>query len=199
MQEDSGNHSKHQSIISICTQTNSEVQIKSNCSLYWSGAFLVVFILTNFNIFSFFQLEQIIDHTRSYQLTFKASIWQQNTRDSKQCRGVCTFSVVVFIYINEWMELKAKFLIKILSSFWFSRVLCKTVEGGDGKKLITQDKKRTWICEIRLTFVPSCSRVRRQLLHFHVVCKTVNFRRTRWRQMNFSENRNKQCNQSKSL
>ena len=28
-------------------------------------------------------------------------------------------------------------------------------------RLITQDKKRTWICEIRLTFLPSCSRVRR--------------------------------------
>ena len=55
--------------------------------------------------------------------------------------------------------------------------LRKAVEDGDGNvgktiKLITQDKKRTWICEIRLTFVPSCSRARRQLFHFHVVCKT---------------------------
>ena len=38
--------------------------------------------------------------------------------------------------------------------------LRKTVEDGDGNfgktiKLITEDKKRT--CEIRLTFVPSCS------------------------------------------
>ena len=44
------------------------------------------------------------------------------------------------------------------------RDLRKTVEDGDGNagktiKLITQNKKRTWICEIRLTFVPSCSRV----------------------------------------
>ena len=71
-----------------------------------------------------------------------------------------------------------------------------------------QDKKRTWISEIRLTFVPSCSRVRRQLLHFHVVCKTLSifqeltsifsFRKTRWRQ-NHSENRNKRCNQSKYM
>ena len=121
---------------------------------------------------------------------FKAMPWRLHIH--------CCF----FIYINEWMELKAKFLIKILSSFWFSRVLCKTVEGGDGKKLITQDKKRTWICEIRLTFVPSCSRVRRQLLHFHVVCKTWSifcFRKTRCRQLNFSENRNKQCNRSKYM
>ena len=59
------------------------------------------------------------------------------------------------------------------------------------------------------TFVPSCSRVRRQLLHFHVVCKTwsifqqlssiFSFRKTRWRQWNFSENRNQQCNQSKYM
>ena len=70
-------------------------------------------------------------------------------------------------------------------------------------------KKRTWICEIKLTFVPSCSRVRRQLLHFHVVCKTwsifqqlssiFSFRKTCWRQLKFSKNRNKQCNQSKYM
>ena len=90
--------------------------------------------------------------------------------------------------------------------------LRKAVEDGDGNvgktiKLITQDKKRTWICEIKLTFVPSCSRVRRQLLHFHVVCKTwsifqqlssiFSFRKRRWRQLKFSENRNKQWNQRK--
>ena len=92
--------------------------------------------------------------------------------------------------------------------------LRKTVEDGDGIvgktiKLITQDKKRTWICEIKLTFVPSCSQMRRQLLHFQVVCKTwsifqqlssnFSFRKTHWRQLNFSENRNKQCNQSKYM
>ena len=76
-------------------------------------------------------------------------------------------------------------------------------------KLITQDKKRTWICEIKLTFMPSCSRVRRQLLHFHVVYKTwsifqqlssiFSFMKTRWRQLNVSENGNKHCNQSKYM
>ena len=45
----------------------------------------------------------------------------------------------------------------------------KTAEDGDGNvgktiKLITKDKKRTWICEIKLTFVPSCSQMRLQLL-----------------------------------
>ena len=59
------------------------------------------------------------------------------------------------------------------------------------------------------TFVPSCSRVRRQLLHFHVVCKTwsifqelspmFSFKKTLWRQLNLSENRNKQWNQSKYM
>ena len=47
------------------------------------------------------------------------------------------------------------------------------------------------------------------LLYFHVVCKTwsifqqlssiFSFRKRRWRQLNFSENRNKQCNQSKYM
>ena len=51
--------------------------------------------------------------------------------------------------------------------------------------------------------------MRLQLLHFHVVCKTwsifqqlssiFSFRKTRWRQLNFSENRNKQCNQGKCM
>ena len=50
---------------------------------------------------------------------------------------------------------------------------------------------------------------RRQLHHFHVVIKTwsifqqlssiFSFRKTRWRQLNFSENRNKHCNQSKYM
>ena len=80
--------------------------------------------------------------------------------------------------------------------------LSKTVKDDDGKTistitLITQDKKRTWISEIRLIFVPSCSRVRRQLLHFHVVCKTwsvfqeltsiFSFRKRRWKQLKLSE------------
>ena len=67
----------------------------------------------------------------------------------------------------------------------------------------------TRICE-RLTFVPPCSRVRRQLLYFiHVVCKTwsifqeltsiFSFRKRRWKQLKFSENRNKQGNQSKYM
>ena len=92
--------------------------------------------------------------------------------------------------------------------------LRKTVEDNDGNvsktiKLITQDKKHTWICEIKRTFVPSCSRVRRQLLYFHVVCKTwptfqqlwsiFSFTMTRWRQLYFSENRNKQCYRSKYM
>ena len=38
--------------------------------------------------------------------------------------------------------------------------------------LVIGDKKRTWICEIKLTFVPSCSQMRLQLLHFYVVFKT---------------------------
>ena len=79
--------------------------------------------------------------------------------------------------------------------------LSKTAEDGDGNvgktiRLITEDKKRTWICKIKLTFVPSCSQMRLQLLHFHIVFKTwptfqeltsiVSFRR-RWSQWNFSE------------
>ena len=65
------------------------------------------------------------------------------------------------------------------------------------------------VCEMKRTFVPSRSRVRRQWLYFHVVCKTwsilkklssiFSFRKTRWRQLTFSENRNKQCNQSKFI
>ena len=92
--------------------------------------------------------------------------------------------------------------------------LSKTSKDDDGKvgktiKLITQDKKHTWIREIKRIFMPSCSRVRRQLLHFHVVCKTWSifqelssiflFRKRRWKQLNFSENRNKHCNQSKYM
>ena len=50
-------------------------------------------------------------------------------------------------------------------------------EDGDsnvGKtiRIITQDKKCARICEIKLTFVPSCSQMRLQLLHFHAVFKT---------------------------
>ena len=50
--------------------------------------------------------------------------------------------------------------------------LSKTAEDNDGNisktiRLITQDKPM-WICETKWTFVPSCSRVRHQLLHFHV-------------------------------
>ena len=92
--------------------------------------------------------------------------------------------------------------------------LSKTAEDDDdnvGKtiRLITQDKKCTWICQIRLTFLRSCSRVGRQLLHFHVVCKTwpifqqlssiFSVRKRRWKQLKFSENKNKQCNQSKAV
>ena len=65
------------------------------------------------------------------------------------------------------------------------------------------------VCEIKLTFVPSCSQMRLQLLHFHAVFKTwptfqeltsiVSFRKRRWSQRNFSENRNKQGNQSKDM
>ena len=92
--------------------------------------------------------------------------------------------------------------------------LSKTAEDEDdnvGKtiRLITQHKKRTWMSEIKLTFVPSCSRVRRQLLHFHVISKTwpifqqlssiFSFRKRRWKQLKFSENRNKHCNQRKYM
>ena len=52
-----------------------------------------------------------------------------------------------------------------------------TAEDSNGKvsktiRLIKQDKKCTWICEIKLTFVPSCAQMRLQLLHFHAVFKT---------------------------
>ena len=60
-----------------------------------------------------------------------------------------------------------------------------------------------------MTFLPSCSQMRLQLLHFHAVFKmwptfqeltsTVSFRRRRWSQRNFSENRNIQGNQSKDV
>ena len=75
--------------------------------------------------------------------------------------------------------------------------LSKTAEDSDSdvgktKRLITQDKKCTWISEIELTCIPSCSWMRLQLLHFHAVCKTwptfqelmsiILFRRRRWSQ-----------------
>ena len=94
--------------------------------------------------------------------------------------------------------------------------LSKTAEDGDGKvcktrRLITQDKKRTWMCEIKLAFMPSCSQVRLQLLHWFPRClqnmtdivqeltSNVSFRKRRWSQRNFSENRKIQGNQSKDI
>ena len=86
----------------------------------------------------------------------------------------------------------------------------KTAKGDDSKvgrtvRPITQDKKRTWICELKLTFVQSCSWMRLQLyVHFYVVFKMrstftdYSLRKRRWRHLNFSENRNERCNQSKS-
>ena len=63
--------------------------------------------------------------------------------------------------------------------------------------------------EIKVTFVPSCSQMRLQLLHFHTVFKTwstcqeltsvVAFRRRRWSQQNFSKNRNIHGKQSKYM
>ena len=97
----------------------------------------------------------------------------------------------------------------------YLRFRAQTAEDGDGNvgktiKPIIEDKKRcTWICEIKLTFVPSWSQMRLQLLHFHAVFKTwptfqeltsiVSFRRRRWSQRNFSENRNIHGNQSKDV
>ena len=85
--------------------------------------------------------------------------------------------------------------------------LRKTVEDGNGNvgktiKLITEDKKHTWIMwnksDIRAILL-SCET---SIAPFHVVCKTwsifqqlssiFSFRKRRWRQLNFSENRNKQ-------
>ena len=56
------------------------------------------------------------------------------------------------------------------------RDLSKTAEDGDGNvdktiRLITQDKNARE-CEIKLIFVPSCSQMRLQLLHFHAIFKT---------------------------
>ena len=61
----------------------------------------------------------------------------------------------------------------------------------------------------KLTFVPSCSQMRLQLLHFHALFKTwltfqeltsiVSLRRRCWSQENISENRNIQGNQSKDM
>ena len=80
----------------------------------------------------------------------------------------------------------------------------KTAEDGHGNvgktiRLITQDKKCTWMSEIKLTFVPSCSQLRLQLLHFHAVFKTwptfqgltsiFMFGKRCWSQQNFSKNR----------
>ena len=55
--------------------------------------------------------------------------------------------------------------------------------------------------------MPSCSRMRRQLLHFQVVCKTwsifqeltsiFSFRKRRLKQLKFSENRNKSVTKAK--
>ena len=69
------------------------------------------------------------------------------------------------------------FFLILLFGCWLSGTLSKTAEDEDGNvgktiRLITQDKKRTWISEIKLTFVPSCSQMRLQLLHFHAVFKT---------------------------
>ena len=92
------------------------------------------------------------------------------------------------------------------------RTLSKTVEDDEENvdktiRLIAEDKKCTWLCEIRLTFVPYCSRVRRQFLRFHVVCKTwsifqeltsiFSFRKRRWKQLKFNENRNKSVTKAK--
>ena len=80
----------------------------------------------------------------------------------------------------------------------------KTAEDGHGNigktiRLITQDKKHKWMSEIKQTFVPSCSQLRLQLLHFHAVFNTwPTFQglmsifmsgKRRWSQKNFSENR----------
>ena len=92
--------------------------------------------------------------------------------------------------------------------------LSKTAEDGNSnvgktRRLIREDKKHTWIYEIKLTFVPSCSHMRLQLLRFHAVFKMwptfqeltsiVSFRRRRWSQPNFSENRKIHSNQSKDM
>ena len=129
------------------------------------------------------------------------------------------YALEVCLIFPDWSQSCFKLLIWHFQiqfhAVWFSAlgsVQIRTATATSAKpaiKLITQDKKCKWICEIRLTFVPSCSRVRRQLLHFHVVCKTwsvfqqllsiFSFRKTRWRQLNLSENRYKQCNQSKYM
>ena len=88
---------------------------------------------------------------------------------------------------------------------------CSQIQRRIGKtiRLITQDKKRAWICEIKLTFVPSWSQMRLQLLHFHAVFKTwltfqeltsINsFRRRRWSERDSGENRNIQGNQRNDM
>ena len=92
-----------------------------------------------------------------------------------------------------------------LSAKWKCSPMCKdailgnlrkAVEDSDGNvgktiKLITQDKKHTWICEIRLTFVPSWYRVRRQCSISTFSAKRglyiFSFTTTHWRQLKFSE------------
>ena len=55
--------------------------------------------------------------------------------------------------------------------------LSQTVQ-VEGDLAVVGAKKRTWICEIKLPFVPSCSQVRLQLLHFNTVFKTADISRT---------------------
>ena len=64
-------------------------------------------------------------------------------------------------------------------SRWYDLDIKEIKQNSRGRRLQRQQnnkanhtRQRTWICEIKLTFVPSCSQMRLQLLHFHAVFKT---------------------------
>ena len=89
-----------------------------------------------------------------------------NETDTRICAVATTYSRARFYSHNYY------FLgIFMLYLVWANIVdLHKRTEDGDGnvgkavRVWITRDKKRTWICEIKLTFVPSCSQMRLQLV-----------------------------------
>ena len=128
---------------------------------------------------------------------------------------------IAFIYVQFLKNARNSFHFSsssVSKVIWWNKRDCVTVLNTQDNRdeddnnivktitLIIQDKKCTWLCEIRLRFVPSCSHVRRQLLYFQVVCKTwsifqeltsIFLFKTQWKQLKFSENRKKSVTQTK--
>ena len=110
--------------------------------------------------------------SRAYvRVSVKPAYIKQTTIREKECEGGMTGWLNCHLTYTEFPNWEI-----YQSKTSLVHILLLGIEDDDGNvgktiKLITQDKKRTWICEIKLTFVPSCSRVRRQLLYFHAVFK----------------------------